>query len=74
MSFLKILKSSVQFSNLCPFSNSQIAVQFLNLWPFLKSTSNDVTDICPNPKSAIDLRIWKGRPFENTLKSDLDLR
>ena len=25
-------------------------------------------------KSAIDLRIWKRRRFENTLKSDCDLR
>jgi len=25
-------------------------------------------------KSAIDLRIWKGRRFENILKSDSDLR
>ena len=25
-------------------------------------------------KSAIDLRIWKGRCFENTLRSDCDLR
>ena len=25
-------------------------------------------------KSAIDLRIWKGHQFENTLKSDHDLK
>jgi len=25
-------------------------------------------------KSATDLRIWKGRPFENTLKTVPDLR
>jgi hypothetical protein len=39
---------------------------------FPKSKSNDVKDICPKPTK--DLRIWKGRRFENTLKSDRDLR
>jgi hypothetical protein len=39
---------------------------------FPKSTSLTYALILTN-KSAIDLRIWKERPFENTLKSDRDL-
>jgi hypothetical protein len=67
-----------EFSNICPFSYSQIGVQFSNLWPFLtffKPTSNGVTDVhmyaiilTLTNKSAIDLKIWKGRWYENILK------
>jgi hypothetical protein len=47
MFFLKILKSA---------SNSQIYVLFqilksVSIFHFLKSTSNEVTDVCPNPNS-----------------------
>ena len=85
----------VQSSNPCPisksqtsvpqiyvlFSNSQIGVQFSNLWPFLTFSTR-----CPmapltcaltltlSNKLPIDLRIWKEHRFENTLKSDHDLR
>ena len=58
-------------SGLCPFSNSQIGVQLSNLWPFLTfanwrpmtSLTYALTLTLTN-KSAIDLRIWKGRQFE----------
>ena len=68
-------------SDLCPCSNSQIGVQFPNLWSFLTFSNR-----CPmtslayaliltlTNKSAIDRRIWKGRRFEHSLKSDCDLR
>jgi len=42
----------VQFSNLCPFSNSQIGCPIFKsmaVSQFLKSTSNEVNDVCPNP-------------------------
>jgi hypothetical protein len=73
----------VQFSNLCPFSNSQIGVQFSNLWSFLTFSNRrlmasltyaiTITLTLTN-KSAINLRIWNVRRFENALKSDRDLR
>jgi len=72
---------NVQSSNpdICPFSNSQICIQFSNLWPFLTfSNRRPMTSLTYaltlTNKSAIDLRIWKGRRFENTLISDHDLR
>jgi hypothetical protein len=60
-------------SNWCPilkFMNDFYVTDICtsDLCPFLqvpKSASN---------KSAIELRIWKGRRFENTLNSDRDLR
>ena len=82
-----ILKSMADFyvtdictSDLCPFlkilksaSNSQIYDHFS--LSQLQTTSNDATDALNlTNKSTIDLRIWEGRRFENTLKSDLDLR
>jgi hypothetical protein len=68
-----------KFLRICPFSNSQIGAQFSNLWLFLTfsnrrpmmSLTNAITLTLTN-KSATDLRIWKGRRFENTLKSDHD--
>jgi len=69
------------------FSNSQIGVQFSNLsflkfsnlWPFLTfSNQRPMTSLSYalnlTNKSAIDLKIWKGHRFENTLKSVSDLR
>ena len=63
--FSQILKSASNsqiyflFKILKSTSNSQIYF----LFKILKSTSNNDTDVCPNlpNKSAIDLRIWKGR-------------
>ena len=57
-----ILKSIsfFEFSNWCPILKSMAVSHFL------KSKSNDVTDVCPNVtltltnKLAIDLKIWKG--------------
>jgi hypothetical protein len=70
-------------TDLCPFSNSQIGVQFSNLWPFLifsnrrpKMSLTYAETLTPTltNKLAIDLRIWKRRRFENTLKwLDVDL-
>ena len=75
-------------SDLCHIfsSNTQIGVPILKtiaisqFFSFL--TSNDVTAVCPiitltlivTNTSEINLRIWKGRLFENTIKSDSDLR
>ena len=65
------------------FSNSQIGVQFSIIWPFLTfSNRRSMASLtCPltitltlTNKSAIDLRIWKGRQFENTFTVDCDLR
>ena len=69
------------------FSNSQIGVQFSNLsclkfsnlWLFLTfSNQRPITSLSYSlnltNKSAIDLKIWKGHRFENTLKSVSDLR
>jgi hypothetical protein len=69
----------LKFSNLCPLSNSQIGIQFSNLWPLLTFSNQcpmtSLTyDLTLTNKSAIDLRIWKGHQFENTLKSDHDLK
>ena len=66
-------------SDLCPFSNFLIGVQFSNLWLFLTvSNRYPITSLryalTLTSKSAIDLRIWKGRIFQNTLKSGRDLR
>ena len=63
----QILKSMsfFQFSNLF-FSLSYIDVQWRHLYPNPNPTINN--------KSAIDLRIWKGRRYEKSLKSDRDLR
>ena len=60
---LQILSIGVQFSNLCPFSNSQIDVQLPNLWPFLAfSNRRPITlltyALTLTNKSAIDLRIY----------------
>jgi hypothetical protein len=71
----------VQFSNLCHLSNSQIDVQFSNLlsflpfsnWRQMPSLTYAITLTLTN-KSHIDLRNWKGRRFENALKSYRDLR
>jgi hypothetical protein len=68
------------------FLHTQIGVSFLkyivisHFFSFL--TSNDVTAVCPfinltlilTNTSAMHLRIWKGRQFENTIKSDSNLR
>jgi hypothetical protein len=75
MSFFKlsnrrpILKSMsfFKFWNRCSILKSMTVSQFLKL------TSNDLTLTLTN-KSAIYLRIWNGCSFENTLKSDRDLR
>ena len=61
------------------FSHSQIGIQFSNLWLFLTfSNPRPMTSLMyaltQTNKSAIDLRIWKRYRFENTLKSDHDLR
>jgi hypothetical protein len=64
--------------SLFKFSNRPQILKSMAISHYFKSMSNDVTDVCLNltlnNKSAIDLRIWKGCRFENTLKSDRDLR
>jgi hypothetical protein len=62
--------SGFKLSNLCPFSNSQISVKFLNLWQFLTFSNwhpmmSLMYALILTNKSAIDLRIWKGWRFEN---------
>jgi hypothetical protein len=71
----------VQFSNLCHFSNSQMGVQFSNLWPFLtfsnrrlKASLTYALILAITNKPDIDLKISKGRRFQNSLKSDRNLR
>jgi hypothetical protein len=68
----------VQSLNPCPFSNSQIDVQFSNLWPFLTFSNRrpmtSALTLTLTNNSAIYLRIWKGRRFEYTLKFDRYLR
>ena len=66
-----ILKSMSDFyvtdictSDLCPF------LKFSNQCPMTSLTYA----LTLTNKSAIDLRIWKGHQFENTLKSDHDLK
>jgi hypothetical protein len=49
-------------------SSSQIGIQFSN-WHLKTSLAYALTN-----KSAIDLRIWEGHRFENTLKSDHGLK
>ena len=56
-----------KFSNLCPFSNSQIGFQFSNLWQFLTFSNRRsmmsltyAGTLTLTNKSALDLRIWKG--------------
>ena len=63
--FLKSM-SFFKFSNLLPF------LTFSNRC-LMTSLMYALTLILTN-KLAIDLRIWKGCQFENTLKSDRDLR
>ena len=67
MSFFQLLKS---------VSNSQIGVKFSNLWPFLTFSNRHpmMYGLTLTKISAIDLRIWKGPGFEDTLKPDRDLR
>jgi hypothetical protein len=71
MSFIQILKSMSFFQIL------KSVFQFSNLWPFLTSQMTSLmyalTQTLTN-KSAIYLRIWNGRRFENTIKSVRDLR
>jgi hypothetical protein len=60
------------------FLNSQIRVQSIAVSHFsnrhsMTSLTYYLTLTLTN-KSATDLRIWKGHRFENTLKSDRDLR
>ena len=64
---------------ICPF----FKFQFSNLWWFLTfSNQRQMTSLTYAPtlilnvtnKAAIDLEIWKGCRFENTLKLDCDLR
>ena len=76
MSFFKILKLVSQFSNLCPFSNSQIGIQFSNLWPFLffsngcpKASLMYALTLTITNNSAIDLRI----PLNQTVIWDNDV-
>jgi hypothetical protein len=48
-------------SDLCPFfkfSNRHPILKSMAVSHFLKSTSNDVTDVCPNPKQEIG-QIWE---------------
>ena len=63
------------------FSNRRPILKSLVVFHFLKSTSNDVIMsldytliLTLANTSAIDLIIWKGCRFENTLKSNRDLR
>jgi hypothetical protein len=61
------------------FSNSRIVIQFSNLWPSLifpnQSPMRSPTyALSLTHKSAIDLYICQGHRFENTLKSDSNLR
>ena len=64
-----------KFSNLCRFSNSQIGIQFSNLWRVLTLSNRrpmmSLTYALTN-KSAIDLRIWKGHRFENNLNRSMN--
>ena len=78
--------SFFKFSNRYPILKSTSFFKFSNWHPilksmaashFVKSTSKDVTDLYAltlTNKLAIDMRIWKGLRYENTLKSDRDLR
>jgi len=52
------------------FSNRHANLNSLAVSHFLKSTYA----LTLTNKSAIDLKIWKGRRFENTLKLNRDLR
>ena len=71
-----ICTSDLSFSQIL---KSMSFIKFSNLWPLLTFSNQ-----CPmtsltyaltlTNKSAIDLRIWKGHQFENTLKSDHDLK
>jgi hypothetical protein len=66
-----------KFSNLCPFSNSQIGIQFSNLWWFLTLSNRRPMMLLTyaltlTNKSAIDLRIWKGHRFENNLNRSMN--
>jgi hypothetical protein len=58
---------SIKFSNLMSF------FKFSNLWPFLTFSNRhpmmSLTYTLTN-KFIIDMRIWRGRWFENTFKSD----
>jgi hypothetical protein len=47
MSFFQISKSASFFK----FSNQRPILKFMPVSHFLKSTPNDVTDVCPNPNS-----------------------
>ena len=69
----------VQFSNLCPFSNSQIGYPIFKsmvVSQFLKSTSNEVNDVCRKPYQKMHQRTenLERTPIKNTLKTDRDLR
>ena len=55
----------LKYRNVCPFSNSQICIQFSNLWAFLTfSNQNPMTPLTKvltlTNKLTIDLRNWKG--------------
>jgi hypothetical protein len=70
-----ILKSVSNSEIYVLFSNSQIGVQFWNLWRFLTfSNQRPMTSLTYSlnltNQLAIDLRIWKGHRFGNALKSD----
>jgi len=74
MSFIQILKSISFFK----FSNRHFNFQFMAVshfsnWSPMTSLTYALTQTLTN-KSAIYLRIWKGHRFDNTLKSDRDLR
>ena len=77
----QILKSTSNSQIYVLFTNSQIGIQFLYLWQFLTfSNRRPMTSLTYaltltlSNKLAIDLKIWKGRRFDNTHKSDSDLR
>jgi len=66
-----------KFSNQCLSSNSQTDDQFSNLCPFLTFSNRHpmaslTYALTLTNKSVLDLIIWKGCWFENTLKSDSD--
>jgi hypothetical protein len=58
-----------KFSNRRPIVKSMVVSHFLKLTSLMYSPTLTLTN-----KSAIDLSIWKGPRFENTFKSDCDLR
>ena len=76
-----VLFSNSQIYVLFQILKSMSFFKFSNLLPFLTFSNRclmtslmyALTLILTN-KLAIDLRIWKGCQFENTLKSDRDLR